>query len=104
VYSYSRSLAADKEDKNYLAYRTWLGIQYFFGPSGPAELGYFPNNAAQTDGGREALTLRQKYIDIFRTKITPLLKVRSLAEAVSRGVSSEGGLRERSEDGAELQG
>jgi hypothetical protein len=56
------------------------------------------------DGGREALNLRQKYIDIFRTKITPLLKVRSLAEAVSNGVSSEGGLRERTEDGAESQG
>jgi hypothetical protein len=86
----SLSLAADKEDKDYPAYQTWLGIKYFWGPEGPAELGYFPDDAAQTNIGKAALNLKQKHIDSLRTKITSLLKVRpSLTEAVHSGDSSE---------------
>jgi hypothetical protein len=99
VFLLSLSLAADKADENYLAYQTWLGIKYFWGPSGPAELGYFPDNAAQTDGGRKALNFRQKHIDNFRTKITPLLDIHSSAGAVSSGNSSEGGSQEGSRGG-----
>ena len=88
-------MAATKEDENYKAYWIWLGIKYFWGLQGPALLGHFPKDAAQSEDGMEALNLKQKQVGDFRTKVTSLLKFHSSETlTVHNGDSGEGGMGE----------
>ena len=70
-------------------------IKYFWVSQGPALLGHFPKDAAQSKDGMKALNLKQKQVGDFRTKITSLLKFHSSKTlAVHNGDSREGGMGE----------
>ena len=86
-------LAATTEDENYKVYQIWLRIKYLWGLQGPTLLGHFPKDAAWSENEMEALNLKQKQVDDFRTKIMSLLKFHSYETfTVQNGDSGEGGM------------
>jgi hypothetical protein len=63
----------------YLMYKTWLGIKCFWGPSGPLEVGHYPNDShpgISTEEVQAALALTQSLISStkVRNALTVLLR------------------------------
>jgi hypothetical protein len=61
------SLASD--DPLFGAYRTWLGIKHFWGPTGPVATGQPPQKGSSDVGDEAAYQLKQQHIFNYKTVI-----------------------------------
>ena len=60
-------------------YQCWQGIKYFWAAGGPLDLGHFPDGISASPEGQQALKLKQKHIDRFRTSINGCLDTPPMA-------------------------
>jgi hypothetical protein len=71
--SYSETCPLSDQGLDLQRYQCWQGIKYLWAVGGPLDSGHFPDSVSASPEGQQALKLKQKHIDTFRTSINSSL-------------------------------